>query len=48
MPSNTSIQANGAIRTGELTKVGSLQANDTVVVTIFSANANGQVAIGTF
>jgi len=46
MPS-TPVQANGAIRMGQLTNVSSLQANDTVVVSIFSSSADGQTRAAT-
>lgn len=42
MPSNSAIQANGAVRTGQLTQVNTMANTDTFVITIFSANSNGE------
>jgi hypothetical protein len=42
MPSNSAISANGAVRTGQLTQVSTMANTDTFVITIFSANSNGE------
>ena len=42
MPSNSAIQANGAVRTGQLAQVNAMANDDMFVITIFSANVDGQ------
>lgn len=42
MPSNTSVQANGAVRTGQLPQVNTMANTDMFVITIYTANANGE------